>query len=293
MQDFLKKYSTVPNEFIDDFFNIAKEDYIDDDLIIDFDVVVKWLGVEKRNLKRLLIKKFSENKDYKIFVRNLPHERGAAQIEDIVITPDCFKELCMFSHTTKAEKVRFYYLTIEKLIRKYHWYIQEKLLEKIKMLEQNQKPKVNVQGGVIYFFKALNQLTLDEFTYELYKIGKTTNEKNRFITYNSGNADDIEPLFVLEVSDIDKVEQCIKNLIKNYQYRKYKEIYKIDVDTLKEAFASCDELIVSFKNYTNKNNSKSVDKNNSKSIDKNFRDVKSDNEIFLVFGKGIMDKPTK
>lgn len=30
MEDFLKKYSTVPNGFIEDFFSITKEDYADD-----------------------------------------------------------------------------------------------------------------------------------------------------------------------------------------------------------------------------------------------------------------------
>lgn len=31
-----------------------------------------------------------------------------------------------------------------------------------------------------------------------------------------------EPLFILEVNDVDRVEKCIKNLVKRYQYIKYK-----------------------------------------------------------------------
>ena len=45
MNNFLKKYSSVPNGFIDDFFNITNDTYKDNELIIDFDKVVKWLNV--------------------------------------------------------------------------------------------------------------------------------------------------------------------------------------------------------------------------------------------------------
>jgi len=43
---------------------------------------------------------------------------------------------------------------------------------------------------------------------------------------------------------IDKVEKCIKNLLSDFQYRKYKEIYKTDIDTIKTAFVSCDGLFL-------------------------------------------------
>ena len=53
-------------DFIEDFFNISNEKYNDEDLVIDFIVVTKWLKVKKFHLKRLLIKHFSENRDYQI-----------------------------------------------------------------------------------------------------------------------------------------------------------------------------------------------------------------------------------
>lgn len=177
MEKFVKKYSTVPNAFIEEFFNIAKEDYGDKDPLIDFNSVTKWLDVQKRHLKRLLVKYFAENSDYSITQRKQlhPNGSGATYVEDIMITPDCFKQLCMISQTPKAKEVRQYYLSIEKLIKKYHTYIEEQLRKKINALEQNQKPKVNVEGGVIYFFKALNNITEGELGEELgddlYKIG--------------------------------------------------------------------------------------------------------------------------
>jgi len=122
-------------------------------------------------------------------------------------------------------------------------------VKKIGLLENNQKPKINVRSGVIYFFEALNIADIDkieEYDKKYIKFGKTSNTKNRFNTYNSGNVNSIEPLFILEVDNIDKVEGCVKNLLIDYQYRKNKEIYLINMDVLKIAADMCDELISGF-----------------------------------------------
>lgn len=277
MEDFLKKYSDVPNGFIEDFFNISKEEYMDTELSINFDIVCKWLNVRKDNLKRSLIKFFSENYDYTItnINKKREHKFGPSHIEIIMITPDCFKELCMISQVDKAKEVRQYYLSIEKLIKRYHQYIHEKLQKKIKLLETNQAPKINIKGGIIYFFKALNQVNSKNRNNILHKIGKTANNKNRFNTYNSGNANDIEPLFILECNDIDKVEKCIKNLLSEYQYRKHKEIYELNIDALKTVFMKCDELVRGFKKY--------IKSNNKNIVNTNFKKLrKSENGLFLL-----------
>jgi hypothetical protein len=83
-------------------------------------------------------------------------------------------------------------------------------------------------------------------------MGKTKNIDHRMANYNTGNANNLEPLFILEVDDIDRVEDCIKNLVKQYQYRQYKEVYQIDIDLLKRACIECDELINGFEKYAKK-----------------------------------------
>ena len=40
-----------------------------------------------------------------------------------MLTPDCFKRLCLLSRTKKAEEVRTYFLELEKLIGNYKDYI--------------------------------------------------------------------------------------------------------------------------------------------------------------------------
>lgn len=102
----------------------------------------------------------------------------------------------------------------------------------------------------------MNDIKIEDIEEDLHKIGKTKNKNNRFGQYNSGNANDIEPLFVLEVDDLEKVEKCIKNLLEDYQYRKKKEIYQISVNALKTVFIQCESLVKGFKDYMKKNISK-------------------------------------
>jgi len=265
MQAFLKKYSDVPVGFIEDFFNIAKEDYRHDELSVYFDNVVKWLDVQKAHLKRLLIDKFEKDYDYIIKEMKVKNKngRGANYVELIKITPDCFKELCMLSQTAKAKEVRKYYLTIEKLMKKYHELIEEKLYKHLGLLKTNQKPKTYKKGGVIYIVTAQNTDGIS-----LYKIGKSMNMTKRLKSYNTGNANDIEPLFIIQVKDIDKVEGCVKNLVKEYQYRKYKEVYEIDLHVLKKVCNMCDEL---------------VDWINGKKGKEKINKLESSEQVFLVF----------
>jgi hypothetical protein len=64
MNTFLKKYSTIPEKFIDDFYVIAKEEYSENQIIIDFDTVANWLETRKNDLKEVLIKHFEKDYDY-------------------------------------------------------------------------------------------------------------------------------------------------------------------------------------------------------------------------------------
>ena len=236
MEEFLKKFSDVPNKFIEDFYSIAKEEYRENDFAIDFDQVVNWLNVTKGHLKRLLVDNFEEEYDFVIEKEKVKHRTGASIRENIFLTSNCFKELCMLSRTEKAKQVRKYFISMENLIKRYHEMIKERLYQKVGLLTKNQKPKTKVKGGVVYILEAQNS------DVTLFKIGKTKDLKNRLNTYNSGLANELEPVFIIEVRDIDGVEACIKRAVKEHQYRKYKEIYEIDLDVLKQVMTMCTDF---------------------------------------------------
>ena len=63
--DFLKKYSTIPNQFLDDFFKLFNDQSIDDtEKIIDLENVAKWLEVQKHKLKETLQKSYIKDVDF-------------------------------------------------------------------------------------------------------------------------------------------------------------------------------------------------------------------------------------
>ena len=236
---YLKKHTNIDIDFITDFFIIAKEEYMDNEIIIDFSHVTKWLNVRKDSLKRILIENFEDNFDYTIEKKKKKqiNSKGATIYENISITPNCLKEICMISQTAKAKEVRKYFIKMEKLVKRYFEIIKEQMYKKIGILETNLKPKTKIVGGVVYILKALNT----DIT--LYKLGKTKGLKHRLNTYNSGNANDVEPLFILPVNDIDSVETCVKKSCKKHQYRKYKEVYEIDINVLKEVMIDCNDFV--------------------------------------------------
>ena len=151
-----------------------------------------------------------------------------------LLTPECVKKICQSTKSKKGNEIRQYFIEIEFVLYKYQNYIIEGLKEKQRKLERNQKPKVNSSKKIIYIFQALNtDLTV-------YKIGKTINSKQRFGSHNSPLANDLEILFEYETENIDDVEKCVKSILKQSQYRKYKEIYEVDIDIIKSVIRDCD-----------------------------------------------------
>jgi phage anti-repressor protein len=116
MEKFIKQFSTIPHSFITDFFIIAKEEYLDNEIIINLVIVAKWLDVRKDDIKKILVNNFDEGFDYTIEKKKKKqiNNRGATIYEEILITPNCMKEICMISQTKKAKEVRKYFIEMDR-----------------------------------------------------------------------------------------------------------------------------------------------------------------------------------
>ena len=238
--DFLKKYSTIPNQFLDDFYKIFNHTTINSNEInIDLDNVIKWLDIQKHGAKTTLLKSYKKNIDYQIKRVIKKKGTGGQKREIITITVNCFKKICQLTKSKMGNQVRDYFIQVESLLNKYKDYIINGMQEKITKLEKDQKPKVNPESGVIYIFKTANSTENS-----LYKIGRTKDLKKRLSSHQSPLAHDIEVLFYYESDNIIEIESCIKALMKKYQYRKYKEVYKINIDIIKSLIESCDKIII-------------------------------------------------
>lgn len=231
--EFLKTFTKINNNFIDDFFSLydSKNKY---NFSINIDAIAKWFKMRKDHIKKTLVESYIKNIDYKIIKGELNGLKGKPK-EIILLTPKCFKLMAMQSKTKKAIQVREYYYELEQVIDQYKEYIIKGLEEKIKKLENNQKPKINLSKGIIYILETADGLGH-------YKVGKTKNLKQRLKQYNGDKKDDIIPLYVYETDNIDEVERCVKSYAKQYQYRKYKEVYKADINMLKDLINDCGEF---------------------------------------------------
>jgi hypothetical protein len=236
-ETFINKFSFVNANFLKDFYNIIKEDYIEryNEFLIDSEILRKWLQIKiRRSFNDTIKKTYQKNIDYKIEKIKISGGSGGQNFEVITLTPETAKKICLSTNSKMGPKVQQYFLDIEVALYKYKNYIIEGMDKKIKQLENNQKPKINATKKIIYVFRALNtDLTL-------YKIGKTINSKTRFSKHNSPMANDLEVLFQYETENIDQVEICIKGYMKKAQYRKYKEIYQVDLEIIKKTIKNCD-----------------------------------------------------
>ena len=44
------------------------------------------------------------------------------------------------------------------------------------------------------------------------------------------------------VKDINSVENCVKNACRKHQYRKYKEVYQVNIDIIKDVVSNCGKI---------------------------------------------------
>jgi hypothetical protein len=149
--EFLKTHTKINNDFIDDFFGLYKpEDKYN--FSINLENIAKWMNSNKSDLKETLVNSYKENLDYKIIKGKSNGLKGKPK-DTILLTPKCFKLMAMQSKTKKAVQVREYYYELEQVLDQYKEYIIKGLQEKIKLLENNQKPKINSLKGVIYILE--------------------------------------------------------------------------------------------------------------------------------------------
>jgi phage anti-repressor protein len=138
--DFLKKYSTIPNQFLDDYYSIINSSsQISNAIDIDLDIVIKWLGIQKHGAKNTLIKSYKKNIDYTINKVNKPTGKGGQKKEVIMISKSCFKKMCQLTKSKKGNEIREYFIQVELLSYKYKDYIINGMQEKIDKLEKVQK----------------------------------------------------------------------------------------------------------------------------------------------------------
>jgi len=230
---YIKRLTSIPGKFIDELFRFYETNTSQTDFVIDIDAVATWLSAHKRTLMATLRSGYKNGFDYITVKEQNPHKKDPRNnnYTRCMITPDCFKRICMMSRAKNAEMVRTYFIEVEALFLKHRDQLLDGLKRDVARLEMNQKRKTPIKGlgkeGYIYVFKASQDAD------NLYKLGRTRDMRTRLSNHQSSRADNIDVLFEYKASNIYAVETCVKAFLKQHQYRKYKEIYNVDLDYVK------------------------------------------------------------
>jgi predicted GIY-YIG superfamily endonuclease len=137
----------------------------------------------------------------------------------------------MISKCEKANLIRNYYIELEKLLIKYKDEIVKSLNDQLGIKENNKQIiEDNKQTGLIYILK------VDD---EINKIGYSGDLKKRMKQYNVGRIDELPIVFVYKTDKMKEIEKCLKDNLKQYQYKKNTETFKIDIDFIKETIKYC------------------------------------------------------
>lgn len=197
---------------------------------VDASLLIEW-GVydRKDNMKTKLLNNFSDGIDYQ--VQNLVPEfsgtKNPKPQQQITLTTECFKAICMMSNNDMGKKVRTYYLDLEKVFKRYVTLQHEEQLEKeqdklLKLttkynkLLRNKKRSVFDKGNVVYI---VSHNAFDAYHgISYFKIGKATQKSNesvaaftsRLSTYNTCAPSNYNVHYVVYLENNSVVENVLK-----------------------------------------------------------------------------------
>lgn len=135
--------------------------------IVPFDKVVTWLHyARKDHAKRVLVKNFKSDVDYKIHLPNKEDQKsgsGGHNKETIYMTMDAFEEFCMIAATSRGKLVRRFYKAILRKVSDFRRAIEERRIS-VFALDSSQETLDNItlantRIGLAHAHPVLKQIT--------------------------------------------------------------------------------------------------------------------------------------
>jgi prophage antirepressor-like protein len=114
---------------------------------------------------------------------------------------------------------------------------------KISDLKHNTKILINNQANIIYPKGSAIYIIKQKYDNKnYYKIGHTINLNTRLHTYNTGSVNKIHYNFYTLIED-SKIDSCIKKAMKDKEYIKNKEFYKVALSSIFNFINKCNKEI--------------------------------------------------
>ncbi len=254
---FIETFQYPIDKFIiDRFWNgINNDEWI----VIDYEML-RWMGYRqsrdtdnKKQYLHLLESRFTRSKDYdttspaELSQRGAgpPSKKGGKVASVVVVKARTFKKSLMILHSSRAEVIRDYYITLEELMLDYLRYTQAikdhnatlalKAIEeeKAKDAQRIQLLEQQLAEARIEFDVDTTPIPRNEYVYiltnkrhynqSLFKIGKSINPKSRLISYNTSSPIADEDMFYIAkiaTCDCSGLEKLIHRLLANFKLRR-------------------------------------------------------------------------
>jgi phage anti-repressor protein len=162
---------------------------------------------------------YTLNKDY-IIKRKKQKSIKGEQDTFYYLSFDGFEKVCMTSRSEKGNAVRDYFITLRKFIEYYRQHIANNINGMAK------------KGKCIYIILANKDKSI-------FKVGRTKDMRKRLYSYATGKDKHPDIKFIMLIEDAKKVEDCMKVFANKYKLRGKQELYKINLDTLKNIVFDC------------------------------------------------------
>ncbi len=205
--------------FIKNFFIYQKYNPLTD-YVVELGKIYEWLGFTTLgNAKRVLIKHFKEDEDYKIIFIQVdknksPSENGneikletrGRHSEKIMMNVNCFKNLCLIAQTEEAKKIHKYYVKLENIVFEY---ITNEINLTIK--DKTEKTLINsfISKPVFY----IGETGLVENKKKIYKFGFTRNIYDRIRDHKRTYGSDFYLVYVKDFAKIELLESEFKKIM--------------------------------------------------------------------------------
>jgi len=193
------------------------------DFVIDFDQIWEWLGFSQKDHCKVVLEKFFKKEiDYKI---NL-HKVESQNKEQILLTVNTFKKICLKSNTEKAYEILDYYIKMEEIMMEYkkeQFELQLQAKEQ-ELIHYKEKTYEEIQKtGHVYVIK----------TDGGYKVGKTKDINNRVKGLQTGNVKKIEMILDFKTSNSDLLERVVHYILDRYRCNSNREFFDCNIDYIK------------------------------------------------------------
>jgi hypothetical protein len=243
LDEFLQAYGGVSAEVATKFSEMYGQGTSQQDPVINIDLYVELMVTQPRDSAlRTLRTSYTIGIDFMESVEETASGvRGGQGKKLVLVTPDCFKRMCMRSKADNGEVVRTYFLRMETLARRYYTALAAKADRNVRQLLRNQRPSRSIFSrsndvgdiqGYIYIFPVSGRVS------NLFRLGSTSDPKRRLREHGSSHADEVRATIV-RVHDARKVEQCVSLFLKNSKYSKRKEVYQGTYSHIRDTVLMC------------------------------------------------------